>query len=154
MSGNAEKIIELDRQRMAAMAEKDVAKLDRIIADDLIYTHSSARVDTKKTLIGAMELGDYRLYGRGAVGRRGAGSWRCRRAHGCRGDQRQERWRAQFVPSAVCRCLCQPRRAVADGDVAEHKAGVEGDQAWPRPRRRSLCPFRSRRSTICALVWH
>ncbi len=57
MSGNAEKIIELDRQRMAAMAAKDVAKLDRIIADDLIYTHSSARVDTKKSLIGAMELG-------------------------------------------------------------------------------------------------
>ena len=57
MSGNAEKIIELDRQRMAAMAEKDVSKLDRIIADDLIYTHSSARVDTKKTLIGAMESG-------------------------------------------------------------------------------------------------
>jgi ketosteroid isomerase-like protein len=57
MSGNAEKIIELDRQRMAAMAAKDVAKLDRIIADDLIYTHSSARVDTKKTLIGAMEAG-------------------------------------------------------------------------------------------------
>ena len=42
---------------MAAMAEKDVSKLDRIIADDLIYTHSSARVDTKKTLIGAMESG-------------------------------------------------------------------------------------------------
>jgi ketosteroid isomerase-like protein len=57
MSGNAEKIIELDRQRMAAMAAKDVAKLDRIIADDLIYTHSSARVDTKKSLIGAMESG-------------------------------------------------------------------------------------------------
>ncbi len=57
MSGNAEKIIELDRQRMAAMAAKDISKLDRIIADDLIYTHSSARVDTKKTLIGAMELG-------------------------------------------------------------------------------------------------
>jgi hypothetical protein len=57
MPGNAEKIIELDRQRMAATAEKDVSKLDRIIADDLIYTHSSARVDTKKTLIGAMESG-------------------------------------------------------------------------------------------------
>ena len=57
MSGNAEKIIELDRQRMAAMAAKDVSKLDRIIADDLIYTHSSARVDTKKSLIGAMESG-------------------------------------------------------------------------------------------------
>jgi hypothetical protein len=48
MSGNAEKIIELDRQRMAAMAAKDISKLDRIIADDLISTHSSARVDTKK----------------------------------------------------------------------------------------------------------
>ena len=57
MSGNAEKIIELDRQRMAAMAAKDLSTLDRIIADDLIYTHSSARVDTKKTLIGAMESG-------------------------------------------------------------------------------------------------
>jgi ketosteroid isomerase-like protein len=57
MTGNVEKIIELDRQRMAAMAEKDVATLDRIIADDLIYTHSSARIDTKKTLIGAMESG-------------------------------------------------------------------------------------------------
>jgi ketosteroid isomerase-like protein len=57
MSENAEKTIELDRQRMAAMAAKDVAKLDRIIADDLIYTHSSARVDTKKSLIGAMESG-------------------------------------------------------------------------------------------------
>ena len=57
MAGNAEKIIELDRQRMAAMAGKDVATLNRIIADDLIYTHSSARIDTKKTLIGAMESG-------------------------------------------------------------------------------------------------
>ena len=43
MAGNAQKIIELDRQRMTAMAEKDIATLNRIIADDLIYTHSSAR---------------------------------------------------------------------------------------------------------------
>jgi hypothetical protein len=57
MAGNAQKIIDLDRQRMAAMAEKDVAALNRILADDLIYTHSSARLDTKKSLIGAMESG-------------------------------------------------------------------------------------------------
>jgi hypothetical protein len=57
MVGNAGKIIELDRQRMTAMAKKDYAALDRIIADDLIYTHSSARLDTKKSLIGAMESG-------------------------------------------------------------------------------------------------
>ncbi|MDR3533680.1 MAG: nuclear transport factor 2 family protein [Rhodopila sp.] len=57
MAGNGQKIIELDRQRMAAMAAKDVATLNRIIADDLIYTHSSARLDTKQSLIGAMESG-------------------------------------------------------------------------------------------------
>jgi hypothetical protein len=57
MAGNAQKIIELDRQRMTAMAEKDIATLNKIIADDLIYTHSSARLDTKKSLIGAMESG-------------------------------------------------------------------------------------------------
>ena len=57
MAGNAEKIIELDRQRMAAMAGKDIATLNRVLADDLIYTHSSARLDSKKSLIGAMESG-------------------------------------------------------------------------------------------------
>jgi ketosteroid isomerase-like protein len=57
MAGNAQKIIDLDRQRMTAMAKKDVAALTKILSDDLIYTHSSARMDTKKSLIGAMESG-------------------------------------------------------------------------------------------------
>ncbi|HEY0185001.1 MAG TPA: nuclear transport factor 2 family protein [Rhodopila sp.] len=57
MAGNAQKIIELDRQRMTAMAEKDVATLNKVLADDLIYTHSNARVDTKQSLIGAMQSG-------------------------------------------------------------------------------------------------
>ncbi len=57
MAGNGQKIIELDRRRMAAMAEKDVATLNALLADDLIYTHSSARMDTKKSLIGAMQSG-------------------------------------------------------------------------------------------------
>ena len=57
MAGNAEKIIELDRQRMSAMATKDIAILNKLLSDDLIYTHSSARLDTKRSLIGAMELG-------------------------------------------------------------------------------------------------
>jgi hypothetical protein len=57
MAGNGQKIIELDRKRMIAMAEKDIATLNKIIADDLIYTHSSARLDTKQSLIGAMESG-------------------------------------------------------------------------------------------------
>lgn len=57
MAGNGSKVIELDRKRMTAMAEKDVPTLNRLLSDDLIYTHSSARLDTKKSLIGAMESG-------------------------------------------------------------------------------------------------
>ena len=57
MAGNARKIIELDRQRMTAMAEQNVAIMDKVLADDLIYTHSSARLDTKQSLIGAMRSG-------------------------------------------------------------------------------------------------
>jgi ketosteroid isomerase-like protein len=57
MAGNAQTIIELDRQRMTAMAKQDVATLNKILADDLIYTHSSARLDTKQSLIGAMQSG-------------------------------------------------------------------------------------------------
>jgi hypothetical protein len=57
MAGNAQTVIELDRQRMTAMGQKDVATLKKLIGDDLIYTHSSARIDTKQSLIGAMESG-------------------------------------------------------------------------------------------------
>ena len=57
MAGNGDKVIALDKQRMDAMARKDIAALNKLIADDLIYTHSSARLDTKTSLIGNMETG-------------------------------------------------------------------------------------------------
>ena len=57
MPDNGQKIIDLDRQRMEAMAKKDVATLNQLLSDDLVYTHSSARIDTKQSLIGAMESG-------------------------------------------------------------------------------------------------
>jgi ketosteroid isomerase-like protein len=57
MAGNAQTIIDLDRTRMLAMAAKDIATLNAVLADDLIYTHSSARIDTKQSLIGAMQSG-------------------------------------------------------------------------------------------------
>jgi len=57
MAGNGDMVIELDRKRMTAMAQKDIATLNELIADDLIYTHSSARLDTKQSLIGNMESG-------------------------------------------------------------------------------------------------
>jgi len=50
-------IIALDKARMNAMANKDIGKLNEILGDDLIYTHSSARLDSKESLIGAMQSG-------------------------------------------------------------------------------------------------
>src|ERR1700692_3833401 len=57
MAGNGQMSSELDKKRMTAMAQKDIATLNELISDDLIYTHSSARLDTKKSLIGNMESG-------------------------------------------------------------------------------------------------
>ena len=41
-----DEIIELENQRIAAMIAGDEATLDAVLADDLIYTHSTARVET------------------------------------------------------------------------------------------------------------
>src|SRR5262245_42706351 len=57
MAGNGQTIIDLDKKRMQAMAAKDVATLEKVLADDLIYAHSSARLDTKQSLIGNMVSG-------------------------------------------------------------------------------------------------
>ena len=57
MADNGQKIIELDKQRMAAMCAQDIKTLSSILGDDLIYTHSSARMDTKSSLIGNMQSG-------------------------------------------------------------------------------------------------
>jgi ketosteroid isomerase-like protein len=57
MAGNGAMIIELDRKRMTAMAQKDIATLQTLLSDDLVYCHSSARLDTKQSLIGAMQSG-------------------------------------------------------------------------------------------------
>jgi ketosteroid isomerase-like protein len=57
MADNAQMIIDLDRKRMQAMADTDIATLNTLLADDLIYTHSSARLDTKQSLIGNMQSG-------------------------------------------------------------------------------------------------
>jgi hypothetical protein len=57
MAGNGQTVIELDKKRMDAMAQKDIAALNALIDDSLVYTHSSARLDTKQSLIGNMESG-------------------------------------------------------------------------------------------------
>ncbi len=57
MAGNAQMIIDLDKKRMTATGQSDVATLKELLSDDLVYTHSSARQDTKQSLIAAMESG-------------------------------------------------------------------------------------------------
>ena len=57
MPGTEQTLIDLDARRMKAMTDGDVATLKAILADDLSYFHSSARVDTKKSLIEGMESG-------------------------------------------------------------------------------------------------
>src|SRR5688500_8508029 len=45
------------QKRIAATCQQDVAALTSIIADDLVYTHSNARQDTKASLIANMQSG-------------------------------------------------------------------------------------------------
>ena len=57
MADNGQKVIDLDRERMDAMCRQDAARLRELLADDLVYTHSSARLDTKRSLIDGMTNG-------------------------------------------------------------------------------------------------
>jgi hypothetical protein len=57
MAGNEQMIIELDKKRMTATAQKDIAALKNMLCKGLVYTHSSGRQDTKQSLIEGMESG-------------------------------------------------------------------------------------------------
>lgn len=57
MNDNKNLIIELDLKRMHAMISQDVIALNSMLSDQLIYTHSSARIDSKETLIKSMQQG-------------------------------------------------------------------------------------------------
>ena len=57
MAGNEQMIMDLDKKRMTAMAQKDVATLKNVLCKGLVYTHSSGRQDTKQSLIDGMESG-------------------------------------------------------------------------------------------------
>ena len=46
-----EKIILLEKQRFAAMVNKDTLFLKSILAEDLLYSHTSGDVDTRQSLI-------------------------------------------------------------------------------------------------------
>jgi hypothetical protein len=46
-----DEILQLERRRVQAMVEKDLDTLAEILADDLSYTHSGGRTDTKASFL-------------------------------------------------------------------------------------------------------
>ena len=50
-------ILDLENQRLAAMVAADADTLDRILADDLSYVHTTAAIDTKESLISGLASG-------------------------------------------------------------------------------------------------
>ncbi len=52
---------ELDAKRFAAQVKNDVDTLASLLADDLVYTHSSSVVDGKTTYIDSLRTGKTKL---------------------------------------------------------------------------------------------
>jgi ketosteroid isomerase-like protein len=47
----------LDDERVHAMIAADTATLERLMSDDIVYTHSSGRLDSKKSFIASIASG-------------------------------------------------------------------------------------------------
>lgn len=56
-------ILAIERQRVAAMVDRDLATLDSLLADDLTYTHSGGRTDTKASFIALIGETDHGYLG-------------------------------------------------------------------------------------------
>jgi ketosteroid isomerase-like protein len=55
-------ILALEEQRCAAMTANDIATLEKLFHDELIYTHSSAVVDTRASYLGTLKSGQTRYH--------------------------------------------------------------------------------------------
>jgi ketosteroid isomerase-like protein len=56
-------VLAAEDARYAAMIARDFAALERLLADDLLYTHSTAVTDTKAQYLAALQGGKYRYKG-------------------------------------------------------------------------------------------
>jgi ketosteroid isomerase-like protein len=54
---NDKEVLGLEEKRIAAMIERDFAKLESMVHDQLLYTHSSAVVDGKQSWLESMKSG-------------------------------------------------------------------------------------------------
>jgi ketosteroid isomerase-like protein len=59
-SASEKEVRAVEQQRYKAMLDADFAALDKLLADDLLYAHSSGDVDDKKSLIAGMRSGSRR----------------------------------------------------------------------------------------------
>jgi ketosteroid isomerase-like protein len=50
-------LLRLDDERSRAMTTADIATLERLMSDDIVYTHSSGRLDSKKSFIASIASG-------------------------------------------------------------------------------------------------
>ena len=55
IEGLKQEILDIEAKRVAAMVERDISALSRILADDLTYTHSGGRIDDKASFIALIE---------------------------------------------------------------------------------------------------
>jgi ketosteroid isomerase-like protein len=55
-----DEIHELENARYRAMVSNDLATLEQVLSEDLIYTHSSARIDSKHSYIESLRSGKVR----------------------------------------------------------------------------------------------
>jgi len=70
MTDNAlAEVLELEDRRCAAIVAKDTATLAELLADEMVYTHSSGTLDTKVSFLKALEERtlDYRALDRSDV---------------------------------------------------------------------------------------
>ena len=56
-AGAEDSIKQAEKDWASAVVKKDYAVLDRVLADDLAYTHSDGRLDDKKSLVESLKSG-------------------------------------------------------------------------------------------------
>jgi ketosteroid isomerase-like protein len=57
-NATSDEILRIEESRFTAMTRGDIAELSKILADDLVYAHSSGRVDGKKEFLASLESGN------------------------------------------------------------------------------------------------
>ena len=66
---NDSEILGLEDKRFAAMIARDFATLERMVHDELLYTHSSGVTDTKASWIESMKSGKVKYKSVSCTGR-------------------------------------------------------------------------------------